>query len=209
VGADHRSTRESGLKNIKQLNWAVIAPVGLLALGLLAILWLDFATGGEARPAPYLGKIGTPVRGTFVAPTSTPVAVAQPTRGAVPTVPSDVSGTPRERDALRRGDLVRLLVAANAYREEHGEYPTTGGNLQSLCVYKDDDQGCKLAETYDGDLPEDPAGDPIKNGYWYESTGETVKIYAALEEEILDSERCPTENVDLRVKASLVCIEGP
>jgi len=204
------------LKELKRLNWAIIGPVSLLVVALAAILWLDFATGGEAEPDPYLGAIGTPVRGTFVAPTSTPFvpATATPqgaesTPRAVPTITGDVTGDPRERDALRRGDLIRLLTAANAYRDEHGEYPSTGGNLQSLCVYKDDDQGCNLAETYDGPLPEDPAGDPIKNGYWYESTGDTVKIYAALELEITDDERCPTDNVDLRVKASLVCIEGP
>jgi len=196
------------LNNLKRLNWAVAAPVGLLVLALAAILWLDLATGGEAEPDPFLGAIGTPVRGTFVAPTSTPVG-AQPTARARPTVPADVSGEPLDRDALRRGDLVRLLVAANAYREEFGEYPSTGGNLQTLCVYKADDKGCQLAETYEGPLPEDPAGDPIKNGYWYESTGDTVKIYAALELEIPDAERCPTDNVDLRVKASLICIEGP
>jgi hypothetical protein len=196
------------LNDIKRLNWAVFAPVGLLVVALVAILWLDLATGGEAEPDPFLGTIGTPVRGTFVAPTSTPPG-AEPTRRAVPTVTGDVEGDPLDRDALRRGDLVRLLIAANAYRDEHGEYPSTGGNLQTLCVYKEDDKGCDLAETYEGELPEDPAGDPIRNGYWYESTGDTVKIYAALELEIPDDERCPTENVDLRVKASLICIEGP
>ncbi|MEX0750527.1 MAG: hypothetical protein WD359_06925 [Dehalococcoidia bacterium] len=196
------------MNEIKRLNWAVIAPVGLLALALLAILWLDLATGGEAKPDPFLGTIGTPVRGTFVAPTSTPPG-AEATPRPRPTVGGDAEGTPLERDAARRGALVLLLVAADEYRDENGEYPSTGGNLQTLCVYKDDDVGCDLAETYDGALPEDPAGDPIKNGYWYQSDGETVKIYAALELEISDSERCPTDNVDLRVKQSLVCIEGP
>jgi hypothetical protein len=178
-------------------------------MALLAILWLDLATGGEAKPSPYLGTIGTPVRGTFVAPTATPEGAGRPTPDARPTVPGDARGSPLDRDALRRGDLVRLLVAANAYRDEHGTYPSTGGNLQTLCAYKDDDVGCDLAETYQGDLPSDPLRDPIVNGYWYESDGQTVKIYAALELEIADSERCSTNNVDLRVKASLVCITGP
>jgi hypothetical protein len=56
------------MNDVRRLNWAVIVPVGLLAMALLAILWLDLATGGEAKPSPYLGTIGTPVRGTFVAP---------------------------------------------------------------------------------------------------------------------------------------------
>jgi hypothetical protein len=196
------------LDDVKKLNWAVIAPVGLLALAILMIVYLDLATGGEAKPDPYLGAIGTPVRGTFVPATPTPEG-AQATPRPRPTFAGVAEGTPLERDAQRRGDLLRLLIAANEIRDETGEYPTTGGNLQTLCAFRELDVGCGLAESYPGELPQDPLGDPIENGYWYESDGQTVKIYAALELEIADDERCPTDNVDLRVKASLVCITGP
>jgi hypothetical protein len=192
-----------------KLNWSVIAPVGLLVLAVLAIVWLGLTTGGEAKPDPFLGAIGTPIRGTFVPDTPTPQG-AEGTPRPRPTFVGNVQGTPLDRDAQRRGDLIRLLIAANEYREDNDGYPSTGGNLQTVCVFLDDDVGCDLAEYLEGgELPVDPFGDPIENGYWFESNGESVKIYAALELEITDEERCPTNNVDLREKPSLICIEGP
>jgi hypothetical protein len=196
------------LNGAPKLNWTIIAPVALLALAILMIVWLDLATGGEAKPAPYLGTIGTPVRGTFVPSTPTPVG-AEATPRPRPTFVGLAEGTALDRDALRRGDLIRLLIAANKVRDETGAYPTTGGNVQTLCAFKELDVGCGLKDAYGADLPQDPLDNPIENGYWYASDGQTVTIYAALELEISDSERCDTDNVDLLEKASLVCISGP
>src|SRR5581483_6022865 len=47
-------------------------------------------------------------------------------------------------------------------------------------------------------LPQDPLGDPISNGYWYQSDGQSAKVYASLEEDIAAEQPCPTDNVDLR-----------
>ena len=204
----HGEPRGPRLNDRMKLNWSIILPVGLLVLALLAIVWLDLATGGEAKPDPFLGTIGTPVRGTFVPSTPTPEG-AEGTPRPRPTFAGNVQGTPLERDAKRRGDLLLLLTASNRFRLATGEYPNTGGNIQTLCVFTDDDVGCQLEDLMEGGLPEDPFGDPIENGYWYQSDGDTVKIYAALELEITDEERCPTDNVDLIEKPSLVCIEGP
>jgi len=192
----------------KKLPWAVIAPVGLLAVALASLAWLDLTTGGEAKPEPYLGKIGTPVRGTFVPATPTPPGAAGTPRPR-PTFAGVAQGTSETRDTRRRNDLLALLGAADQYRKDNGEYPTTGGNLQSLCVYKDIDAGCKLAPNLGGKLPEDPFGDPTKNGYWFESSGQRIKFYAALEGDIPDTEKCPTSNVDLRKKQNLICVEAP
>jgi hypothetical protein len=194
---------------VKNLKWTIIAPVGLLALAILAIIWLDLATGGEAKPSPLLGAVGTPVRGTFVAPTATPTGQPGATPRPRPTFAGVVAGTPAERDLRRQQDLVLLLGAANELRDREGDYPTTNGNVQTLCVFKDDDVGCQLGEVLGRDVPIDPFGDAVSNGYWYASDGKTVKIYAALEQDIPEAQRCPTDNVDLKEKANLICIEGP
>ena len=114
-----------------------------------------------------------------------------------------------DRDGTRRGDLIRILQAANAYKEENGEYISTDGNIQTLCAFKDIDKGCEYEATLGGDVPEDPAGDPVQNGYWYQSDGQSLVLYAALELEIPDEERCRTENVDLREEPSLICLRFP
>lgn len=194
---------------VKKLKWTIIAPVGLLVAAILAIVWLDLATGGEAKPSPLLGAVGTPVRGTFVPATATPPGAANATPRPRPTFAGVVSGTPAERDLRRQQDLVLLLGAANELRQRDGEYPTTRGNIQTLCVFNDDDVGCQLAAPLGRDVPIDPYGDAVENGYWYASDGKTVTIYAALEQDIPEAQRCPTDNVDLKEKANLICIKGP
>ncbi|MHB8515944.1 MAG: hypothetical protein ACYDCT_11260, partial [Dehalococcoidia bacterium] len=87
-----------------------------------------------------------------------------------------------------------------------GSYPTTNNNIQTLCAFKKLDQGCKLSEVLPGGPPADPLGDPIQGGFWYQSDGSYVKLYAALEQDIPAAEKCPTDNVDLKKKANLICI---
>jgi hypothetical protein len=153
--------------------------------------------------------VGAPVRGTFVPATATPPGAANATPRPRPTFAGVVSGTPAERDLRRQQDLVLLLGAANELRQRDGEYPTTRGNIQTLCVFKDDDVGCQLADPLGRDVPIDPYGEAVENGYWYASDGKTVTIYAALEQDIPEARRCPTDNVDLKEKANLICIKGP
>jgi hypothetical protein len=92
-------------------------------------------------------------------------------QGPQPTPPP----TPALRDERRRRDLDVLHVALLAYADQEGTFPVTP-NVQSLCVYKADDVGCKLTKVLDL-LPEDPSG----RGYWYRSDGETFTLYAQLE----------------------------
>ena len=192
----------------RNLQWGVIGPVALLAGALIILISLAVVHRGEAKPEPLLGAVGTPIRGTFVPPTATPVGGGATPRPR-PTFAGVLQGTVEERDALRRGDLIRLLQALNTYKEQNGAYITTSGNIQTLCAFKNVDAGCRLKDVLGKDVPVDPAGDPVNNGYWYASDGTTLTLYAALEADIPDNERCRTENVDLKKKASLICLRAP
>lgn len=193
---------------IEKLKWGIVLPVAGIIAALLVILWLDIRHGGEAEPAAPLGAIGTPMRGTFVPPTATPLGGGATPRPR-PTFAGVLPGTALDRDGTRRGDLIRLLEAANAYKDANGEYISTDGNIQTLCAFKDIDKGCGYSETLGRDVPADPAGEPVQNGYWYQSDGQSLVLYAALELEIPEEERCRTENVDLRTKPSLICLRFP
>ncbi len=184
--------------------WTVIAPVALIAAIVAAALLLDLATGGEAKPPPLLGAIGTPVRGTFVPPTPTVVG-AGPTPRPRPTIAGVVAGTPAERDAERRVDALVIVDGLLKLRERDGEFPSTNNNIQSLCVYREVDQGCNLSDVLDADPPSDPLGEPGLNGYWYQSDGTTAKIYISLEGEVGDAERCDTDYVDFQDDPNMIC----
>lgn len=189
-----------------RLRWTVIAPVALIVAVVGVALWLDVATGGDAKPPPLVGAIGTPVRGTFVPPTATPPGAAPTPR---PTIPGSVSSTAEERDAQRRQDLLVVVGGLLRFRDANGEFPFTNNNIQSLCVYTDFDAGCELEDVLGTEPPEDPLGEPGVNGYWYQSDGATAKVYVSLEGEIDDAERCDTNYVDFRDKPNLICPTVP
>jgi hypothetical protein len=192
-------------------NWMVIAPVGLVVLAVLAIIMLDVAKGGAAEPAPPLGEIGTPVRQAYIAPTATPVGQQpdatprpRPTFAGV----GAAQGDPAQRDTQRRNDLLLLLGAAQALKAKDGSYPTTKSNVQTVCAYQDIDIACKLKETFVGNLPSDPLGDPVKNGYWYSSDGSSVTLYAALENDVSADQRCQTNDAELKKHPNVVCVKA-
>jgi hypothetical protein len=190
----------------------VIVPVGLVVLAVLALLVLDVAKGGEAGSDEYLG-VADGQRYPYEAPTSTPVG-AQPTARPTTLVPGTdpptpvAEGDPIERDADRRGDLLQLAGAADDLRADEGSYPTTGGNVQTLCAYEELDQGCVFA-SFLSPLPMDPLGDPVKNGYWYSSDGETARFYASIEVAGTEAERCDTDDAELGKKNFVICIQAP
>ena len=80
--------------------------------------------------------------------------------------------------------------------------------MQTVCAYKDIDIGCKLKETFDGNLPSDPLGDPVKNGYWYSSDGNSVTVYAALEGEIPADQQCDTNDAELKKRQHVICLRA-
>lgn len=195
------------MERIRSVKWHVVGPVGLLAIALAVVAWFDLTTGGEAEQPPLLGEIGTPVRSTYVAipPTTvptTPTPQPRPSGG-------EVTGTPEERDGRRRTDLVLLAGAFQTLYERDGGFPTTGGNTQTLCVFKANDVGCAISEILGEDPPWDPLGDPANNGYFYRSDGETMELYAQLEADIPPEQECETDRAELRVRANLICVRLP
>ena len=195
-------------ERIRSWRWTIIVPVGFFAAALAAVAWLDIASSGSAEPPPLLGVVGTPVRGTFTPPTATAIG-ARPSPKPRPTIEGAVSGTPAERDQQRRIDLLSMLDGFNKLKARDGSYPSTNGNLQTLCVFKDIDVGCQLKDVIASGPPHDPLGSSDENGYWYSSDGRSLKIYASLEGEVPAEQQCPTDNVDLKEKANVVCITAP
>ena len=130
-----------------------------------------------------------------MAPPATPTtdATARPT--AVVTVPPGAQGSAADRDQQRRTDVLVLYQAANALKAQDGSFPSTNGNVQTVCTYKDVDAACKLADVLPGDIPHDPFG--ANAGYWYSSDGDSVAIYASLEGDIPDDQKCNTSDAEL------------
>lgn len=190
---------------LRSLRWNAILPVAAIALALLAVLGFDLRTGGQAEPPRLAGALGSPVRGTIVPLTPTP-AGAKPAVTPRPTVAGSVAGTAATRDIARRNLLLIALAGFQKLKERDGSFPTTNGNVQTLCAYKDIDQGCKLAQVLDAGVPADPLGNPLQNGFWYQSNGAYARLYASLEGDIPPDQQCPTDNVDLKKKPNLICV---
>jgi hypothetical protein len=182
----------------------VIGAAGaVLALGtvILAAIVFDLTTdsGGATEP---LG-LATPMPTRTAGPTSTPGPTQTPTPEPTPLPGAE------ERDAQRRLDLVALRRALEEYRGEHGSYPDTDGTIQSLCVYRELDAGCKLEDFLEPPLPEDPLGDPLNNGYWYMSDGKSFAVISQQEVETAPPEAaCPATPPD-RDFPVFYCVSGP
>jgi hypothetical protein len=198
--APERPRRSAKLR----IKWNIVVPIAVFALAMLGIVWLGLASSGEAEPPPLMGEVGTPVRGTFVPPTPTPTG-ARPTPPARPTVGPQVPGTPAERDAQRREDYLVIVSALQQFKTDNGEFPSTDGQIQTLCVYVDLDEGCALIEYVDP-VPRDPLSSVENAGYWYSSDGAVARVYVSFEEDIPD-ERCDTDYVDFQELPNLICPE--
>ena len=196
----------------KTLKWNIIAPVALLAAALAAVAWLDVSTGGEATPKPPIGDIGTPVRYAFVQPTP-PSPTMTPTPSATvkktPVGAKVPAGTPEERDARRRADLLLLLEATKKLRDKDGRFPDTNNNVQSICVYRNSDVLCKLEKIMGGPVPEDPFG--AQHGYWYSGApdGQSMKLLANLEGDVPPDPRCETPDTGIQALPNVICVTVP
>lgn len=181
-----------------QLDLRAAIPVAALAVVVLVIIFVELC-GREELPAP--GQGSPAVQGPQ--PTQPPAATAAPGPTATPAPP----GVRDERDRTRQDDLATIQQALADYRDENGEYPDTGGNVQSLCVFEDTDAGCALLEVLDP-IPRDPLGEPAsENGYWYASDGRSYTVYAQRESEALPA--CPDHPPHLQDFESLLCVTGP
>ncbi len=162
--------------------WQAASLLAALAAVVVAIVATDLATGGHTEAPPPLGT---------AYPTSKAVAGPRPTRTPRPPTATPhpltptVAPTPQpgggQRDLQRAQDLERIRAALEEYYDKEGSYPSTGGNIQTLCAYKDLDIGCKLTKVLDPLPAADPLGDPLLNGYWYASDGKSFAVYAIQE----------------------------
>jgi hypothetical protein len=164
--------------------WQAGSLVAVLAVVVVAIFATDLATGGDAKSPPPLGTAyPTSEAAAGPRPTRTPRPPTLTPHPLTPTVtPTPKPGAP-QRDLQRIQDLDAIRAALEKYRDEEGSYPSTSGNLQTLCAYKDLDEGCKLTKVLDPLPDTDPLGDALINGYWYASDGKSFAVYARQEAE--------------------------
>ena len=184
--------------------------VALLGVIVLAVLITDVATGGDTKPPPALGFSiqGTPGARTVIVPTLAPMETPTPLPAATPTASSQADAL--ARDAKRLQDLALLEAALAKYHDRNGEYPSTGGNTQTMCAYKDLDKGCDVKKVLDKGqegILEDPLGEPLVNGYWYTSDGQSYTIWMLREGPGNPGDPiCPEATPHLEEKGALFCV---
>ena len=187
-----------------RIDLRTLLPAAALGVVVLVIIFVELCGRQDVAP---LGDETPFVQGptSTLGPTFTPGP--SPTIGpeeATATQESQVAGS--DRDEIRVRDLNAVRQALAQYQQEHGEYPSTGGGIQSLCAFVEFDVGCELQEILDP-LPEDPLGNAAENGYWYESDGGRYVIYAQRESELLPA--CDEHPQHLEDFRSVLCVRGP
>jgi hypothetical protein len=197
------------MQRLTQRDWLRIATVPIITIVAVvaAVIATDLATGGASEPNPENQATPGP---TIAALTPRPRNTLPPASTRTPTAaPTTVSGPVVEaRDKTRKDDIARVAAALEKYYDKKKEYPSTGGNLQSMCVYKDDDAGCKLKDFIDP-IPTDPLGDPAANGYWYASDGKAYTLIAAMELPAnAMPQNCPEAAAKHTKKTNLYCLSG-
>ncbi|MGB2695730.1 MAG: glycosyltransferase family 39 protein [Dehalococcoidia bacterium] len=132
--------------------------------------------------------------------------IAQPPTNVTPEPPVVSAEGAAERDATREQDFAVIAAALEQYKQAHGAYPDTAGQVQSLCVFLDYDVGCALNEVLDP-IPQDPLGDPGANGYWYAATKNEYRVYSKRETDTIPL--CPEHPPHLGGFDSIYCVIGP
>ncbi len=189
------------------LSWA---PIAAIIIVIVAAVGLDLKFGGPGKP--QIANSAPPadsVRATIEAlPTSSTTLTPQP-KTTVPALTATPAGPgSAERDQTRIGDLMKTVAALQQYHQQNGEYPSTGGNIQTLCTYQDIDAGCKLKGLLDP-IPQDPLGSSVINGYWYVSDGTSYTVMAGLESPYTSPSTCDARWLKHTNKPNLFCVTGP
>ncbi len=186
-----------------RIDLRTIVPIAAFAAIVLAIIFIELCGREDVKP---LTMSPSPVD------TATPLTpVPSDTPGPSPTEAPPTETPPpepggEERDVTRFEQLAALQQALEEFRDQEGEFPDTGGQIQSLCGFIDVDAGCALIDVIDP-IPEDPLGNPGTNGYWYRSDGSTYTLWAQREAERFDEcEEHPDHLADFE---SLMCVTGP
>jgi hypothetical protein len=196
----------SGDERPFQLDLRAIIPAAVLAIVVLTIILINI-NGREGvdlvtqptGPTPTLGP--TPTAGP--SPTPSPPPTLSPQQA---TATAELAAGGSERDQQRQLDLADVAEALEAYRAEDDAYPSTNNNVQTLCVFADDDNGCALIDFLDP-IPLDPLGDPVNNGYFYQSDGQAFALFALRESDVLPE--CTDVPQHLSGYDSLICLRGP
>ena len=153
-------SREEWRQILSQRDWRKMlpyAPIAAIVVVIVAALGMDLAFGAPGKPkvdnsAPPPEVIRATIAAAPVSPTPyAPPPTATPT--AAPT--EDTGPVAQQRDQRRIEDLAHIATALVKYDEDKGEFPSTGGNIQTLCTYRDNDAGCKVGDILDP-IPEDP-----------------------------------------------------
>jgi len=181
-----------------------LAIVPIIAV-VTAIVATDLATGGADEPkSENQAGLGPGVAAATPRP-KTPLPLPStitPTAGPT-TVPGPIAEL---RDKTRKDDLATVQAALEQYYAKKKEYPSTGGNAQTLCNYQDIDALCKIEDFLDS-IPADPRGDQATNGYWYVSDGKTYTLIAEMEiAGNVTPQGCP--KVPVSTKTNLYCVSG-
>lgn len=185
---------------------AALPVIALVAI-VLGIIFVELCGRQDVEPVEP--------GGTPIAPGPTSTEGPPPTEGPSPTpLPEEATATPEnptagaDRDEIRQTDLNSIADALALYLEENDEYPSTGGGIQTVCTFEDDDVGCALQETIEGGVvPQDPLGNGGENGYWLESTEDTFTLYAQRESELFPA--CPDKPAHLEDFRTVFCLSNP
>jgi hypothetical protein len=173
---------------------------------------IDFYEGRNLYLADYGAETIRPATRDEIAglvPTPSEPVAPTPTEGpAGPTpTPGPPDETAEERDAVRKEHLEQIRQALETYAEEHGAYPSTGGQPQTLCAYLDLDAGCAVTEVL-SPLPAEPKGSSPAEGYWYISDGTYFAVVAQLEAEDEEPGRCSERAGRPASDRPQYCVEG-
>ncbi len=115
--------------------------------------------------------------------------------------------TPQERDLARRNDLDRVGEALDVCAGTGGGYPDTAGELLPLTVLILSGSDCLIRQLLP-DIPRDPLGDPVRDGYWYHSDGSSFVLVALREDPQGEAGDCPDEIAATDDDLGRYCIQG-
>ena len=120
---------------------------------------------------------------------------------------NSLTTSPAERDLIRAGDLERVREALELCSETTGRYPNTGGQLLALSEVVRSGSDCLLQNLLP-DIPRDPLGDPVRDGYWYRSDGTEFLLVALLEVSPGERRGCPEDLGQAEDFLGRVCATG-
>lgn len=182
-----------------RLDLRVALPIAAFALVVLVIIFVELCGREDVEPLVEAPDGGGPT--PTLGPTFTPGPSPTPRPGETPAGPGTAPGG-RDRDVTRLADLQAIQAALEEYFAEEGEFPSTEGAVQTLCVFEEFDAGCAVRDYLDP-VPRDP----LDEGYWYTSDGDTYSIYAQREADPFPE--CDEHPEFLQDFESIYCLSGP